>query len=118
MIFADKTTADNVRSIARKQLIADITEIVRASCEHADYVRDMSSATAEHMVDDYLSNVIGARVWKTLIYRSGLIHNEVDGYCGVQLYNDEDPKGELSSAIFRGSGMVGGMATTDGVINT
>lgn len=125
MIFSDQTTADRYRKRAATQLNEDILRLAEKLLSHADMINakdpDSRAALLESVIDQHLTEGTGRRIWKTLLYRSGIILSDTsdDTYDSIVLYYDRDyDDGFPVTNAMRTNGLTGGINSETGQIHT
>ena len=117
MIYHDKDTAEMFRYQAHSQLVDDVLLMIEDAIKHGDFWKE----AREHVKRDHIEMIINRepRLWKALIYRSGIIYpnTDTDLIHGIALYYDDDKNDTIGTAI-RENGMSGGISLYNGQIHT
>ena len=115
MIFSDQETASFFRQTATEQLYDDIAQLVRDCVEHGIGADAIDIYTVKQYME---RGDIRARLWKVLLWRSGIIHATRHGNVhDCVLFHDNDTDYTVSAEL-RKIGMVGGIDVDTGQTHT
>ena len=119
MIFNDQKTAEEFRTIAKKQLISTVVDAIeKMAMRDGETWRSAPEHVKQSAVDHMIFNE--PSLWRTLLFRSGIVFSSSYGdvHDAIFYYDDDERYDFKVSESIREHGMVGGIDKTDGSTHT